>query len=67
MLKKDAIEYFGKPIALAKALGITSGSISQWGSVIPEKQALRLFHLTNGALKYDPSLYSRQPARQYAK
>lgn len=57
MLKSDVIKYYKKRVNVAEALGISSGSISQWGDVIPEKQALKLDHLTNGKLKYDSRLY----------
>jgi DNA-binding transcriptional regulator YdaS (Cro superfamily) len=57
MLKKDVIQHFGKGKFLCKALNITSGSVSQWGKVIPEKQALRLERITAGKLQYDPALY----------
>ncbi|EGG93542.1 hypothetical protein IMCC1989_1083 [gamma proteobacterium IMCC1989] len=57
MYKSDAISHYGNAVKLAEALDITSGSISQWGEIIPEKQALRLEKITNGALKHDPSLY----------
>lgn len=59
MYKADVIEYFGTQKLLTEALGLkSSGAVSQWGPVIPEKQALRLERITGGALKYDHSLYS---------
>ena len=57
MLKKDVIAHFGKAIEVCRALGLTSGSVSQWGDVIPEKQAMRLDRMTAGKLKYDPAFY----------
>ena len=60
MRKSDAIEHFGKAKHLAAELGISSGSVSQWGDVIPEKQALRLERITEGALRYDPTLYEKE-------
>lgn len=57
MKKSDAINFFGNQTKLAKALGIKDASASQWGEVIPEKQALKLERITNGKLKYDPSFY----------
>ena len=42
---------------LSEALSISHSSVSQWGEIIPEKQALRLEKLTAGELKYDPLLY----------
>ncbi|MEO9655933.1 Cro/CI family transcriptional regulator [Marinomonas sp.] len=57
MFKSDAIKHFKTSTAIWSALGITSGAVSQWPELIPEKQALRLERITNGVLKYDPSLY----------
>jgi len=59
MLKKTVVKYFGNQLKTAGALSLTRGSVSQWGEVIPEKQALRIEKLTNGALKYDPALYTK--------
>ena len=58
MLKKDVVKFFTSQTRLSKALGFKStGAVSQWGEVIPEKQALRLEKITEGALRYDPELY----------
>ncbi|CCO48460.1 MULTISPECIES: Cro/CI family transcriptional regulator [Vibrio] len=57
MKKQDTIKYFGSATNLAKALDITLPSVSQWKNVIPEKQALKLEKITNGALRYDATLY----------
>lgn len=35
MTKKDAIEAFGSAKAVADALGISEGAVSQWGQAIP--------------------------------
>ncbi len=60
MFKKDVIKFFGKSKDVCAVLELSSGSVSQWGAVIPEKQALRLEKLTNGALQYDSSLYAKK-------
>ena len=57
MKKSIAIKHFGGVVKLASALSVSHSSVSQWGDVIPEKQALKLEKITNGKLKYDPSLY----------
>ena len=57
MNKKDVLTYYGTQIKLAEALSISQASISNWGSIIPEKQALRLEKVTGGELKYDALLY----------
>ena len=60
MYKIDVINHFGRATDLAQALKITSSSISQWGDIIPERQALRLERITDGSLKYAPSLYREE-------
>lgn len=59
MKKTDVLEHFKSQNQAAEALGITHSSISQWGDIIPEKQALRLDRLTKGKLRYDPRLYKK--------
>jgi len=58
MYKKDVIEYFKQVQVIADKLSINSAAISQWGDVIPEKQALKLNRITKGRLKYNAELYS---------
>ena len=59
MKKKLVIDYLGSVALVAKKLNITGGAVSQWGEIIPERSALKLERITNGALKYDPTLYSK--------
>lgn len=59
MYKSEVIDFFKTKTALAKALGITPGAITQWKEIIPEKQAYRLMHLTDGALKINRTLYEK--------
>lgn len=59
MKKIDVIAYYKTTVNLAEELNILPSAVSQWGDIIPEKQALRLEKLTEGALKYDPSLYKK--------
>ncbi len=59
MYKRDVISHFHRATEVCKVLGLTSGSVSQWGDVIPEKQALKLDRITAGKLKYDPALYKQ--------
>lgn len=58
MKKNTVITYFKSGVNTAKALHISKASVSGWGEIIPEKQALKLEKITNGELKYEPSLYS---------
>ena len=64
MKKLEAVKYFGGSLKLADALSITSGAVSQWGEVIPERQAFRLDRMTGGKLKYRPELYQTTPIAQ---
>ena len=60
MYKSDVIAHFGSAVNVTTVLELrSSGTVSQWGPVIPEKQALRLERITDGALKYDPTLYKK--------
>ena len=62
MHKQDAIAYFGGIPHLAKALGIGRHAIYQWPDIVPELRARQLAELTEGQLKFDPSLYSKSQA-----
>ncbi|KFA58930.1 hypothetical protein A9G48_00545 [Gilliamella sp. wkB18] len=59
MLKKIVINYFKSPKKVADALMISPAAVSQWGEIIPEKNAYRLQEFTNGKLKVDSSLYRK--------
>lgn len=43
--KQQALAAFGGPAALAKALGITSQAVSQWGDTVPRLRAYDLQRL----------------------
>lgn len=64
MLTKTAVEHFKTRVALAKALGLTKGAISNWGEVVPEGRAYQLELLTKRALRVDRQLYGRNTGRQ---
>jgi len=58
MLKEKVVKFFeGNQSKVARALGLSRAYVSAWGEVIPELQAMKLERITDGALKYDPSLY----------
>lgn len=57
MFKDDVIKFFGNSRKLARVLNISPSAISQWGKVIPEKNAYKLQYLTKGKLKVDSDLY----------
>lgn len=57
MKKDDVIEHFGTLEKVATVLGISVSAVSQWGDIIPEKNAYRLQEITEGKLKVKHSLY----------
>lgn len=57
MKKDDVLDHFGTLEKVAVALGISVSAVSQWGDVIPEKNAYRLQEITKGKLKVQHSLY----------
>ncbi|ABN73602.1 MULTISPECIES: Cro/CI family transcriptional regulator [Actinobacillus] len=57
MKKNDVIEYFGTLEKVAASLGISVSAVSQWGEIIPEKNAYRLQEITKGKLKVQHSFY----------
>lgn len=57
MLKVIVLNHFKNPKKIADALGISPAAVSQWGDVIPEKNAYKLQAITNGELKVDTKLY----------
>ena len=59
VLKKDAINFFGSKSKLAKAAGVAASSVSVWGDLVPEKNAMRLQIASGGALQYSPESYDR--------
>ena len=59
MFKQDAINYFGRKSKLAKAAGVAPASVSVWGELVPEKNAMRLQLASEGVLQYDPEVYDQ--------
>ncbi|HHT0368053.1 transcriptional regulator [Raoultella sp. Lac2] len=59
MFKQDAINYFGSKSKLAKAAGVAPASVSVWGDLVPEKNAMRLQLASGGVLQYDPEVYDQ--------
>lgn len=64
MIKATVTSYFPSNVAIAKVLGISPQAVGQWGEIIPERVALKLERITNGDLKYDPSLYDNSHASE---
>lgn len=63
MTTSHAVKYFGSKAALAKALGINKGAVSQWGETIPQGRAYQIEVLTGGQLKANPAASSARPAQ----
>ena len=59
MFEQDAINYFGSKSKLAKAAGVAPASVSVWGELVPEKNAMRLQLASEGVLQYDPEVYDQ--------
>ncbi len=51
MKKSIAIKHFGSVAALARALHLTPGAVSQWGVDVPKLRAVQLERITDGALR----------------
>ena len=64
MLKHTALEHFGTQTEIALQLNINQAAVSQWGEVIPEKQAGRLERLTGGFLKFEEAHYQTNQTAQ---
>ena len=60
MKTDDVIAHFGGITPLAKALGVKTQAISQWGENIPKLRAYQIEVLTGGELKADPATHSGQ-------
>lgn len=61
MKTSDAVAFFKTKSNLAKQLGITHSSISQWGEDVPELRAYQIERLTHGALKVNPIIVLNNP------
>jgi hypothetical protein len=60
MKKTDVLHFFNNSVnEVANAFGISHSAVSQWGELIPEKQALKASLFTNGKLVYDESCYRK--------
>jgi DNA-binding transcriptional regulator YdaS (Cro superfamily) len=53
MKKQIAVDHFKGKSNLAKALGISPASVSQWPDDVPELRAYQIERLTKGKLKAD--------------
>ena len=51
MTKQQAIEHFGSGAALARALHVTRGAVSNWGDEIPLGRQYEIEVLTEGKLR----------------
>lgn len=66
MKKSSVLEYFNdldNPVSkVAEVCGVSVAAVSQWGEVIPEKNALKLHRHTKGKLKYEEHYYDKSAA-----
>jgi DNA-binding transcriptional regulator YdaS (Cro superfamily) len=67
MTKDQAIKHFGTQMELAKALGMSQGSVSLWDEYPPALRQLQIEAVTGGVLRAEPSCDKyRVPAAQAA-
>ena len=59
MLKSAVLAHFKTNVAVAQALGISDAAVSQWEELIPPAAAHELAKKSDGALSFDPDLYSQ--------
>ncbi|CAD7529860.1 MULTISPECIES: Cro/CI family transcriptional regulator [Aeromonas] len=52
MKKHQAIEFFGGSNAMARAVGVTKSTVSEWPEVIPAKYATRIHFASGGRLDF---------------
>ncbi|NBN60474.1 hypothetical protein GWJ07_12710 [Proteus sp. G2639] len=62
MYKSSVVDFYGSQRKIALVLGISDQAVSHWGEILPERAALKLDRITDGALKYDPTLYGNSHA-----
>ena len=60
-MKKEAVlKYFNNCVTdVANACRVSCASVSQWGEIIPEVNALKLERATKGKLKYESKMYEK--------
>lgn len=67
MTVDDLKLYFGTNKKIADFYGLTPEAISMWrrrkGQLIPKGRALEAVEGTNGALKFNPSLYEKHSTK----
>jgi transcriptional repressor of cell division inhibition gene dicB len=64
MTPEQAIKHFKSAANVARALGISRAAVTKWGDLIPEGSAYKLESLSGGALRVDPSLYTKGSSEQ---
>ena len=61
MRTEKVLDLFGGNSAATKALGLKStGTISNWGPIVPRGMAFELQHITGGLLSVDLSCYKAE-------
>ncbi|MCR3957552.1 Cro/CI family transcriptional regulator [Aeromonas veronii] len=52
MKKDQAIQFFGGSNAMARAVGVTKSTVSEWPEIIPAKYATRIHFASGGKLDF---------------
>ena len=67
MKSQDVINHFGSKANTARALNISRPSVTNWGEIVPEPQALKVEKLSGGKLKADLKFYAAHKATRLAE
>ena len=67
MRTEDAVRHFSTKAEVARALGITRASLTDWGELVPALRAAQLERITAGHLKFDPNEYLGRPGGRAAR
>ncbi|TNI98288.1 Cro/CI family transcriptional regulator [Aeromonas veronii] len=62
MKKDQAIQFFGGSNAMARAVGVTKSTVSEWPEVIPAKYATRIHFASGGKLDFGLEDYRPEQA-----
>ncbi|ELI6420942.1 hypothetical protein RRM51_000301 [Aeromonas veronii] len=52
MKKEHALSFFGGNNAVARAIGVSKGTVSEWPEVIPEKFATRIYFASGEQIEF---------------
>lgn len=59
MRTDDVVKFFGSKAAVARAIGVTKGAVTNWGEIVPESSIWRVEHASKGKLRADRAFYEK--------